>query len=85
VLENAYEHNRGPDAYGMGSGLEASWKENSYGLTYEDYWIYVCILGHEHYRKYNEAHWRDVDITTGMDVWNELRNTEPKWVKAVSL
>ncbi len=50
------------------------WKEDSRGLAYEDYWIYVRIVGHQNYRMYNDAHWRDSNIIDKSDVWNKLKD-----------
>ena len=65
--------------------LRESFAYDGRGLTFEDYCIFVLRVGHWNYSKYNQAHRRDVDITTGMDVWEALRKTEAPWVKAVSL
>jgi len=65
ILRNAYEHNKYPDDYGMGRGLEYSWKRERPDLTYEDYWIWVCLIGHATYRKYQDSHYKDVDIIGG--------------------
>ncbi len=52
------------------------WHKEGLGLTFEDYWIYVRMVGHRKYRMYNEAHWRDSDIVDKSDVWNALRKQE---------
>lgn len=72
-LANAFEYHRKPDSWGVGSGMQADWERQGYGLTYEDYWIYVCLVGHKEWWLYHNAHWSDYDVVTGMDVWNELR------------
>jgi len=55
---------------------ESHFKEDGRGLTYEDYWIFVCIVGHQNYRLYNDAHWRDSDIIDKSDVWKKLMEVE---------
>lgn len=73
ALKDAYDYHREPTAYSK--GLANNFEIEGRGLTYEDYWIYVCLVGHQKYRNYNTAHWRDVDITTKTDVWNALQET----------
>ena len=65
--------------------VKKMWENDNRGLTYEDYCIYVFRVGYQNYARYNQAHWRDVDVTTGMDVWKTLQNAEPKWVKAIAI
>lgn len=55
------------------------------GLTFEDYCIFVCKIGHLNYTKYYTAHCKDSDIIDGTAVWEALRNTEVPFQKAVSL
>ena len=74
TLKNAYKHRSEQDAYNM--GLKHNFNIEGKGLTYEDYWIYTCLVGYPNYRKYRDAHARDVDITTKVDVWNKLQETD---------
>ena len=66
------------------STLRSMWEEEGTGLTFEDYCIFVTRIGHIKYRTYRAAHWRDVDVTTGMDVWNALHDTTKPFQKAVT-
>jgi len=52
------------------------WKSDGRGLTFEDYWIFVSLVGHRTYRMYNDAHWRDSDIVDKSDVWKKLQRIE---------
>jgi len=60
TLKNAYEHNR-KDNFN-GNGNESNWKKERPDLTYEDYWIFVCLVGHEDYHRYRDAHYADIEI-----------------------
>jgi len=60
TLANAYEYHK-EDTFN-GNGIYSNWKKERPDMTYEDYWIFVCLVGHENYRKYLTAHLNDCDI-----------------------
>lgn len=70
ALKNAYEDGR-EDTYN-GNGVESNWKLERPYWTYEDYWIYIRLVGHETVRFYEAAHCEDMiimDKLSGSDKW----------------
>ena len=59
ALRDAYEYNREDTPYGYGN--ESNWQRERPDLTYEDYWIFVCLVGHVDYHKYLDAHFNDYE------------------------
>ena len=66
ALKNPYEYRREGTAWG--DGVEGGWKKERPDLTYEDYWIYVCLVGHREYQSYLTAHIND-DIMMETLTW----------------